>query len=70
MGTLVLNKSENMKPALKEAFMIAEESCNITAWTAKAKLGKAGSQEMQMLNAFLKKHDLSVEEFLDSVSIK
>ena len=70
MGTLTLNKTENIKPAIIEAFKIAEGSCNITAWTARAKLGKAGQQEMQMLNAFLKKHDLSVDEYLESVSIK
>ena len=70
MITLVFNKTENTKPELMNAFKAAEASGNITAWTVRAKLGKAVPQEMQLLSAFLKKYDLTVEEYLENVSVR
>ena len=67
---LSFNKTETTSPALMKAFSAAEESGNITAWTARAKLGKASPQEMQLLSSFLKKHGLDIEEYLENVSIK
>ena len=43
MITLVFNKTENTKPELMNAFKAAEASGNITAWTVRAKLGKASA---------------------------
>ena len=70
MMTLVFNKAEDLRPEIKNAIKAAEASENITSWTVRAKLGKAVPQEMQLLSAFLKKHGLNVEEFLENVSVK
>ena len=55
--------------ALREAFGIAEKSNNIMGWTARAKMGKAVPQEMQLLSTFLSQHGLEMAEYLREVSI-
>ena len=70
MSTVVFNRNENTAPELMDAFTIAEGSENIMAWTARAKMGKAVPQEMQLLSAFLKQHGLNVDEYLENVSIR
>ncbi|MBO4862280.1 MAG: type II toxin-antitoxin system prevent-host-death family antitoxin, partial [Firmicutes bacterium] len=69
MSSLVFNKAENNRPELTEAIKAAEASGNITAWTARAKLGKATPQEMQLLSSFLAKQGLDMDEYLASVSL-